>query len=119
MAKRQAENKRKSDEACCCLTAGTNDVAAASSASVNVGVGNGSDVDWDRVEAETAEHLLGVDVDVKRRDRRVESRDLWNVLVLALTLLLLELEGDTTDGSLLDTLHEVGGETGYLVAETL
>jgi hypothetical protein len=41
------------------------------------------------------------------------------VVVLALTLLLLKLEGDTANGSLLDTLHQVGGETGNLVAETL
>lgn len=38
---------------------------------------------------------------------------------LALTLLLLELEADTTDGAALDTLHQVGGETGDLVAEAL
>ena len=27
------------------------------------------------------------------------------------TYLLLELEGDTSDGSLFDSLHEMGGET--------
>jgi len=31
----------------------------------------------------------------------------------------LKLEGDTANGSLLNTLHEVSGETGNLVAETL
>ena len=41
------------------------------------------------------------------------------VVVLALALLLLKLEGDTADGSLLDALHEVGGETSDLVAEAL
>lgn len=44
----------------------------------------------------------------------VQSRDLGNVLILALTLLLLELEGDTTDGTACDTLHQVGGVTGNL-----
>ena len=47
------------------------------------------------------------------------SRELGDVVILALTLLLLKLEGDTTDGSALDTLHQVGGETSNLVAETL
>lgn len=49
----------------------------------------------------------------------VESGDLGNVLILALTLLLLELEGDTADGTALDTLHQVGGVAGDLVAEAL
>lgn len=40
-------------------------------------------------------------------------------VVLALALLLLKLEGDTANGSLLDTLHQVGGETSDLVAKTL
>jgi hypothetical protein len=44
----------------------------------------------------------------------VESRDLGNVLVLALTLLLLELEGDTADGTTLDALHQVSGVAGNL-----
>lgn len=43
----------------------------------------------------------------------------FTVVVLALALLLLKLEGDTADGSLLDALHEVGGETSDLVAEAL
>lgn len=38
---------------------------------------------------------------------------------LALTLLLLELEGDTTDGSLLNSLHQVSGESGNLVPQSL
>lgn len=44
--------------------------------------------------------------------------DLGDVVVLALALLLLQLEGDTADGALLDTLHQVGGEAGDLVAKT-
>lgn len=37
----------------------------------------------------------------------VESGDLRNVLILTLTLLLLELEGDTTNRAALDTLHPI------------
>jgi hypothetical protein len=33
-----------------------------------------------------------------------------NVLVLSLSLLLLQSERDTSDRSLLDTLHQVGGD---------
>eukprot|EP00351_Strombidinopsis_sp_SopsisLIS2011_P005191 CAMPEP_0116871824 /NCGR_PEP_ID=MMETSP0463-20121206/2327_1 /TAXON_ID=181622 /ORGANISM="Strombidinopsis sp, Strain SopsisLIS2011" /LENGTH=171 /DNA_ID=CAMNT_0004510937 /DNA_START=43 /DNA_END=559 /DNA_ORIENTATION=- len=38
---------------------------------------------------------------------------------LALTLLLLKTERDTTDGTLLDSLHQVSGETSNLVSESL
>lgn len=51
--------------------------------------------------------------------RKVKSRDLGDVLVLSLSLLLLELEGDTSDGTLLDSLHEVGGVASNLVSESL
>lgn len=39
--------------------------------------------------------------------------------ILPLSLLLLELEGDTSDGTLLNALHEVSGETGDLVPQAL
>ncbi|KAL2274617.1 hypothetical protein FJTKL_03043 [Diaporthe vaccinii] len=50
---------------------------------------------------------LGVDVQLARLGvlGEVEGGDLGDVLVLALTLLLLQLEGDTSDGTLLNTLH--------------
>ena len=60
---------------------------------------------------------LGVRIDLKTSDAGVESGDLRNVVVLSLTLFLLQLEGDTTDGALLDTLHQVGREASNLVAE--
>ncbi len=44
----------------------------------------------------------------------VEGRNLGDVLILALTLLLLQLEGDTADGAALDALHQVGGVAGNL-----
>lgn len=73
--------------------------------------------------AEALEQVLGLLVDVESTRLavlgEVESRDLGDVLVLALTLLFLELEGDTADGATLDTLHQVGGVSGDLVPETL
>lgn len=58
---------------------------------------------------EALEEILGLLVDVQRAGLavlgEVEGRDLGDVLILALTLLFLELEGDTTDGSSLNTLH--------------
>ena len=62
---------------------------------------------------------LGVGVDLQGVGVDVEGGDLGDVVVLALALLLLELEGDAADGALLDTLHQVGGEARDLVAETL
>lgn len=62
---------------------------------------------------------LGVGVDLKGVGGGVESGDLGDVVVLALTLLLLQLEGDTTDGTALDTLHQMGREASDLVAQTL
>jgi hypothetical protein len=71
----------------------------------------------DQTYAEALEEILGVGVDVELAGLGlgdVESGDLRNVLILALTLLLLELEGDTADGTTLDTLHKVGGVTSDL-----
>lgn len=62
---------------------------------------------------------LGVGVDLQGVGGGVESRDLGDVVILALTLLLLQLEGDTTDGTALDTLHQMGREASDLVAQTL
>jgi hypothetical protein len=73
--------------------------------------------------AEALEEVLGLLVDVESARLavlgEVESRDLGDVLILALTLLFLELEGDTTDGTTLDTLHQMCGVSGNLVPETL
>jgi len=73
---------------------------------------------WGETYAEVLEEVLGLGVDVELAALgvlgEVQSRDLGDVLVLALTLLLLELEGDTTDGSTLDALHQVGGVAGNL-----
>lgn len=72
--------------------------------------------------AQALQEVLGVGIDVELAGlglANIQSRDLRDVLVLALTLLLLELEGDTADGTTLDTLHQVRGVTSNLVAETL
>lgn len=70
--------------------------------------------------AEGLEEVLGVLVDVEHARLgvlgEVEGRDLGDVLVLALALLFLELERDTADGTTLDTLHQVSGVTGDLLA---
>lgn len=62
--------------------------------------------------AEGLEEVLGLGVDVELAALgvlgEVERGDLRDVLVLALTLLLLQLEGNTADGATLDTLHEMG-----------
>ncbi len=99
--------------------ASTGDVTATSLRSL-VSSDGGGDSDGKAVETERAEHVLGVGVNLEAaRSRSVKSRDLGNVLVLALTLLLLKLERDTANGTALDTLHKVGGETGNLVTKTL
>ena len=69
------------------------------------------------------EQVAGLEVDVQTtlvvELGEVESGDLGNVLILALTFLLLKLEGDTTDRTTLDTAHQMRGVTGNLVAEAL
>ena len=69
--------------------------------------------------AEGLEEVLGLLVNVELTALavlgEVESGDLWDVLILTLTLLLLKLEGDTTDWTSLDTLHQMGGVTSDLI----
>lgn len=68
------------------------------------------------------EQVLGLAVDLEKAAlvvRGVEGRDLGDVLILALALLLLELEGDAADGSALNALHQMSGVAGNLVAEAL
>lgn len=47
----------------------------------------------------------------------IERGDLGDVVVLAFSLLLLQLEGNAADGATLDTLHQVGGEPRDFVAQ--
>lgn len=73
--------------------------------------------------AEVLKEVLGLGIDIELAALgvlgEVESGDLGNVLILALTLLLLKLEGDTADGATLNALHQMGGVAGNLVAEAL
>merc|ERR1712072_203635 len=84
---------------------------------------DGDDVDVDAVEAHGLEQVLGLLVDVElaalRVVREVEGGYFGHVLILALALFFLQLEGDAADGTALDTLHQVGCEAGDLVAKAL
>ncbi len=62
---------------------------------------------------------LGIRVDLKAGSTGVKGRNLRDVVVLAFTLLLLKLERDAANGALLDTLHQVSGESSDLVAQPL
>ena len=98
-------------------------------------LGDRDDVDWDSVElrivrqnsidthmnratyAKGLEELFGIGIDLKLSSLalgEIKSRYFWYVLILALTLLLLEFEGNTTDRTTLNTLHQMCGETSNL-----
>ena len=62
-------------------TAGTRDVATLALRNLREG-DRGGDRDREVVKAEAVDQLIGVRVDLKRRNRRVEGRDLGHVLVL-------------------------------------
>jgi hypothetical protein len=76
-----------------------------------------------RTYAHALQQILGVLVDIELAIvvelSKVEGRDLGDVLILSLTLLFLKLEGDAADRASLDTLHQVGGEAGNLVSQSL
>lgn len=77
-------------------------------------------VDGNTVEATVAKVLQKVaGVRVDGDGLLLEGRDLGDEVHSALALLLLELKGDAADGALVNALHEVGGETGDLVAHAL
>lgn len=78
-------------------------------------------LDRERGEAESLEEVGGVVVNLELvvGVREVKGRDLGDVLVLSLSLVLLELERDTSDGALLDSLHQVSGVASNLVSESL
>lgn len=65
------------------------------------------------------EQILGLRVDADVLGEVLHDGMVRDDVLTALALLLLELEGDSTDGSLGNALHQVGGETGNLVTETL
>ena len=57
---------------------------------------------------------LGIDLESVLVLGEVEGRDFGDVLILSLTLLFLKLEGDTTDGTTLNTLHQMCSVAGNL-----
>lgn len=75
---------------------------------------------WKVGHVHGAKHVLGVLVNLDALlDFEVDSRDIWDVVHAALTLLLLQLEGDSAHWALGDALHQVGKVSGNLVAESL
>ncbi len=68
-------------------------------------------------ETNRLQHLLGIRINLK--SVHFNGRNIGDVVVLPLTLFLLELEGDTADGTLLNSLHQMGGEPSNLVPEAL
>lgn len=73
--------------------------------------------------AHRLEHVLGLLVHIQHATlavlREVERRHLGHVLILPLTLLFLQLEGDAANGAALDTLHQVGGVAGDLAVGSI
>jgi hypothetical protein len=58
---------------------------------------------------------LGVDLELSGFALgEVEGRNFGDVLIFSLTLFFLELEGDTTDGTTLNTLHQMRSITSNL-----
>ncbi len=74
--------------------------------------------DRQRGEVQGRKHVLGVGVNLDG-SFGLQSGDLGYVVVATLALLLLKLDGDATHGGLLDTAHQMCGETSNLVAEFL
>ena len=73
---------------------------------------------YELAETKVLDHLLENGVS----DLDVLNLDLGSIrdeIHLALTLLFLKTERDTTDGTLLDSLHQVSGKTSNLVSESL
>lgn len=51
--------------------------------------------------------------------RQGESRNFGHVIVFAFALLFLQLEGNSTDGSTTDALHQMSYEAGDFIAQAL
>lgn len=61
----------------------------------------------------------GIRIPIDKDLVRLERRNLRNIVILPLPLFFLQLERDTADRTLLDTLHQVCGEARNLVAQAL
>lgn len=74
-------------------------------------------LDDDVVEVQLLQHLLGLRIHFN--DVLLQSRHLRYVVISALAFLLLQLDGDTTDLRVAQTLHQMCHETSDLVAQGL
>lgn len=109
---------RMSEEADLAATS-SRDVSTTSVGLLLEGRHRSTDSDGQLVETSSGQHLLCVGVDFESVvGRKVQSRDFGNVLILALSLLFLQLERDTSNRSLLDSLHQIRGVTGNLQKHT-
>jgi hypothetical protein len=66
---------------------------------------------------EALEEVLGLNIDIELSTLvlgNIEGRDFGDVLILSFSLFFLELEGDTTDRTALNTLHQMGSVAGDL-----
>jgi hypothetical protein len=76
------------------------------------------DIDTNSIKAHALKQILRIAIDVQlsalRILREVQGRNFWHVLIFSLALFFLQLEGNTTDGTTLDTLHQMGGVAGDL-----
>ncbi len=68
-------------------------------------------------ELKGIKHSLGVGVDLN--NVTIKSGSLGDEVESSLSLLLLELQRDASDGALLDALHQVSNETGDSVSHSL
>lgn len=71
-----------------------------------------NNVYWNAIETHALEQVLGVLIDVELATRlrvlsKVQSRNFWDVLILSFTFLFLQLEGDTSDRTSLNSLHQM------------
>ena len=84
---------------------------------VGISGNNGDSSEFSKTHRD--EQVLGLGIDGDGLGEILHDGVIGDDVLTALALLLLKLEGDSTDGTLSNTLHQVGGETGDLVAETL
>jgi hypothetical protein len=73
-------------------------------------------MEW-KTYTKTLEEILCIGINLEGSGlalAEVKGRDFGNILILSLTLLFLEFEGDTTDGTTLNTLHQMGGVSSNL-----
>ena len=86
-------------------------VVTSASASVSV-----ADLSVELCQTQLLEHIIRVLVNDNLVN--VKNGDLRNEVHSSLTLLFLQLQGDSSNGTSLNSLHEMRNETGNLVAHT-